>query len=72
MTDLLTTGGMDETHKGAIGTDICPKRMQLIQRMVTVVGGTRAQTHVLTIATPWVTPLTLIRNRPGSVVLVPG
>ena len=72
MTELLTTGGMEETHQGEIGTDLRPMRMRLVQRTVTVAGGTRAQTHVLTIATPRVTPVMRTRIQPGSVVLVPG
>ena len=59
MTDPLTTGVMEETHKGVASTGLRPMGMRLAQRTVTVTGEMRAHTLILTIVTLWVTPVML-------------
>ena len=55
MTDPLTTGVNEETHKGMARSGLLPMRMRHAQKTVTVAGGMRAHTLKLTIVT-WVTP----------------
>ena len=55
MTDPLTKGVKEETHKGVIArSGLLPMRMRHAQMTVTVAGGMRVHTLKLTIVT-WVT-----------------
>ena len=62
MTDPLTTGVKEETHKGMARSGLLPMRMWHAQKTVTIAGGMRAHTLKLTIAIPWVTPVMQTRT----------
>ena len=52
MTEPLTTGGVEETHKGVVArSGLLPMRMRHVQKSVTVPGGMRTQILKLTIGT---------------------